>query len=395
MMKQELVFYMHAGSGNHGCEAIMNSTCRLLPDIPKRLVSVRAEEDMRYSLPDLCAITQEQKIDAHFFAHVINYARRKLFHDPECFLRYRFKPVLGKDAAPLYVSVGGDVYCYETDLPDAMLANAAFCHAGAKTVLWGCSIEPKLLQNPALVEDMKRYSLITARESLTYEALLAAGVRENVRLYPDPAFSLEPEEVALPPAFCPGHTIGINVSPLVLSYEQENGVTLQNYRNLMDAVLETTDDSIALIPHVVWKNNDDRLILEKLYAGYEENDRVLLIPDMNARQLKYVISKCRLFVGARTHATIAAYSSGVPTLVVGYSVKSRGIARDLFGTEEHYVLPVQDLREKDALRKAFSWLLAHENDTRVILEKKMPDYVAQVQQAGDELRKLWEQESNH
>ena len=50
-----------------------------------------------------------------------------------------------------------------------------------------------------------------------------------------------------------------------------------------------------------------------------------------------------MFIGARTHATIAAYSSCVPTLVVGYSIKARGIAKDLFGTDEGYVLPVQAL----------------------------------------------------
>ena len=66
-------------------------------------------------------------------------------------------------------------------------------------------------------------------------------------------------------------------------------------------------------------------------------------------ELKGYIARCRFFVGARTHATIAAYSSCVPTLVLGYSVKSRGIARDLFGNEENYVLPVQSLQEPDEL----------------------------------------------
>jgi polysaccharide pyruvyl transferase WcaK-like protein len=58
-------------------------------------------------------------------------------------------------------------------------------------------------------------------------------------------------------------------------------------------------------------------------------------------------------VGARTHSTIAAYSSGVKTLVIGYSVKSRGIAKDLFGDYEGYVLPVQELSSPDALVEAY------------------------------------------
>ena len=51
-----------------------------------------------------------------------------------------------------------------------------------------------------------------------------------------------------------------------------------------------------------------------------------MIQDDNCMVIKGYISRCELFIGARTHATIAAYSTGVPTLVLGYSVKARGIA---------------------------------------------------------------------
>ena len=82
-----------------------------------------------------------------------------------------------------------------------------------------------------------------------------------------------------------------------------------------------------------------------------------------------------MFIGARTHATIAAYSSCVPTLVLGYSVKSRGIAKDLFGTEEHYVLPVQNLENADDLAKAFCWMYNNENQVRTYLQEIMPGYI--------------------
>ena len=49
-----------------------------------------------------------------------------------------------------------------------------------------------------MVEDMKRYALITPRESITTQALAAAGVTENVKQFPDPAFALEPEQTKLP-----------------------------------------------------------------------------------------------------------------------------------------------------------------------------------------------------
>ena len=238
---------------------------------------------------------------------------------------------------------------------------------------------------------MKRYALITPRESITTQALREAGVTENVRQYPDPAFSLQPESWELPENFLPGKTIGINISPMIVRNEKVAGITLQNYKELMQHILETTDYAIALIPHVMWNYNDDRLTLAELYEDYQENDRVMLFPDMSAGRLKYMISKCKAFIGARTHATIAAYSSCVPTLVVGYSVKARGIARDLFGTEENYVLPVQSLSKPGELLAAYDWLMGQQEAIRERLEQIMPEYCAQSAQAGEELRRLWQE----
>lgn len=390
-MDNRLVMYLHGGSGNHGCEAIVNSTCHMLEDIPKLLVTNSEKEDRTYSLEPLCDILQERKIEEHFFAHVRCYAQRALFHDPESFMRFRFKEVLGQNQAPLYLSVGGDMYCYDLSRREAIVANSAFNQAGAKTVLWGCSIEPRLLRKPEMVEDMKRYALITPRESITEQALLEAGVTENVKRFPDPAFALEPQETKLPTGFREGRTIGINISPMIIRHEQEPGITISNYKKLIDHILQTTQDSVALLPHVMWNHNDDRLTLAELYRGYAGNDRVFLFPDMSCQQIKYVISKCRAFIGARTHATIAAYSTCVPTLVVGYSVKARGIARDLFGTEDNYVLPVQSLQTSDALIDAFQWLMREEAAIRAGLENEMPSYRADAVKAGEEIRKLWKQ----
>ena len=113
-----------------------------------------------------------------------------------------------------------------------------------------------------------------------------------------------------------------------------------------------------------------------------------VIGDHNCMELKGYIARCRFFVGARTHATIAAYSSCVPTLVLGYSVKSRGIARDLFGNEENYVLPVQSLQEPDELTKHFRWLVGHEKEIKDHLEKIMPEYISKAYSGKMALDKL-------
>jgi polysaccharide pyruvyl transferase WcaK-like protein len=145
---------------------------------------------------------------------------------------------------------------------------------------------------------------------------------------------------------------------------------------------------IALIPHVVWEGNDDRKPIQELYNIFKNTGRVIMIKDHNCMELKGYIARCRMFIGARTHSTIAAYSSCVPTLVVGYSVKAKGIAKDIFGTYENYVVPVQTLENQDDLIRAFKWMKANENDIRNHLRGFMPEYCARAWLAGDEVEKL-------
>ncbi len=97
-----------------------------------------------------------------------------------------------------------------------------------------------------------------------------------------------------------------------------------------------------------------------------------------------------IFRGARTHATIAAYSTCVPTLVVGYSVKARGIARDIFGSEDNMVIPVQSLEHEDDLVNAFKYIQENESNIRQHLQNFMPSYIEKAWQAGEEVKKLLE-----
>ena len=272
----------------------------------------------------------------------------------------------------LCLSIGGDNYCYAgTEILGDL--NTLFKKKGAKTVLWGCSIDPEAI-SPEMVKDLKRYDLITVREPLTQAALAAAGITENVRSVADPAFLLDVQKTDLPDGFLAGNTIGLNLSPLILHYTEKKEEALAGFQALVQHILDTTDSAIALIPHVVKSKSDDLEVLEPLFRQFEGTGRVLLIPDQNCMQLKYIISQCRLFIGARTHATIAAYSTFVPTLVIGYSVKSRGIAADLFGTEENYVLPIQAIRADTDLIGAYDWLEAHAVEIGQHLHNVMPAY---------------------
>ena len=166
----KVIMYMHAGSGNHGCEAIVNSLCRMIKE-KAMLVSYFGKEDEAYSLKDLCTIISERRFEDNRVMHVLYYVYRKLTKDETSFIRYRYKGIFGKEMSPLAISIGGDNYCYESMLHDLRLANKAFEEKGVKTMLLGCSVEPELLKRKEIVNDLMKYHTIIARESITYQAL--------------------------------------------------------------------------------------------------------------------------------------------------------------------------------------------------------------------------------
>ena len=170
MEENRLLMYMHAGSGNHGCEAIVNSVCHMVKE-KVTLLSYYGEEDEKYSLKDLCQIVSERRFEEHRLAHILYYGYRKITGDQESFIRYRYGDIIKGKTAPLAISIGGDNYCYDNMLSDLRLANSAFNRKGVRTVLLGCSIEPELLKREDIVADLMRYHTIIARESITYEAL--------------------------------------------------------------------------------------------------------------------------------------------------------------------------------------------------------------------------------
>ena len=382
-----LLLYPHGGSGNHGCEAIVRSTIQLFSQYKTILFSIRPEQDYKVGLGKICIIEKESSpIRKISFSYLKAFLCYYVLHDKDAFEKIHFKPIISSITKDnLLLSIGGDNYCY--GMPSYIyLINKICKRKQCKTILWGCSIEPESIKEDML-DDLKSYTHIFARESITYQALYEKGIRQ-VSLIPDPAFTLSCKNLPLPQKFTEFNTVGINLSPLIMNNEKINGITLKNYIALIRYILEHTDMQIALIPHVVWEQNDDRKPLASLYQEFKGTGRVVFIADHNAEELKGFIARCRFLVAARTHASIAGYSTQVPTLIIGYSVKARGIARDLFGNEEHYVLPVQSLQKEDELVKKFQWLQVHEKEIRQHYQAFMPQYIGKLNELKTKLDEL-------
>lgn len=378
-MKHYILYY-HGGSSNHGCEALVRTTAELLDYKNNKitLCSFRPEDDKKYGIDQFCDIHQMYEMES---VNRLNpkwikaYAELKVKHNPYALDDLMMLNAVNAKPGDIAISIGGDNYCYN-DISGLIRSNNIWRRNGIKTVLWGCSIEPELLDNPIIADDIKGFDLITARESISYEAI--KKVNKNTILVADSAFDLRTVKKELPVVFENCDIVGLNLSPLAEGCEKIKGITMQNFFSLIEYILTRTEMCILLIPHVVWNHDDDNTINRLLFKKYRQTNRVRMINDGNCEELKGYISRCRFFVGARTHATIAAYSSFIPTLVIGYSVKSKGIAKDLFGEYNHFVTSVQNLENKDDLIKAFRWLYNHEDSIRRDLKAKMCSYRSSI-----------------
>lgn len=389
-------FYSHGGSQNHGCEAIVRTLSSMIkkekPESYIKLYTFKKDEDERAGFPLIDEIEEfdysvtpkntslSDKIKIALFSRQSQKKADEFYFSIPC-----RNPSLKKN--DVYISVGGDNYCYG-DGHIAKAMNNTLRAMGKKTVLWGCSVGEDDL-SPDKIEDLKGFDLIVARETFTYDALIKNGIDKNTFFYPDSAFLLPVDEKMNEAFEVKEHTIGINISNFVYPRNcDENHPAKKAVFSLIRYILDETDLNILLIPHVVRSIGTDYRKLEEIYNHFNCDRIKLVSSEYTASQYKSIISRCEAFIGARTHATIAAYSTCVPTLVIGYSIKSKGIAKDIFGTYDGYVFPVEELSDGERFIEIFKEFYAKNSEIRKHLQNFMPDYIGKAENSIKELFKI-------
>lgn len=156
--------------------------------------------------------------------------------------------------------------------------------------------------------------------------------------------------------------IGFNASGLLWNggYTGNNQFGLKvDYRKYCEEILTYLTNSdkyeVHLIGHVLsnnLKSNDN-----DLHAINEIKERfpsVIVAPIFtNPIEVKSYISKMDVFIGARMHATIGAFSSGVPTIPFAYSRKFKGVFNDL---KYDYVIDGCDLSTETAVDRTIKYI---------------------------------------
>lgn len=285
------------------------------------------------------------------------------------------------------IVIGGDNITLDYGL-ESLIWHVRFAqHAqrlGKTVMVWGASIGPfntDPIAEKFIANFLKSTSCITVRETISEKYLNTIGVTKNLALVADGAFVMTPETLDIS-TYWPKKertVLGFNISPLIQKFRPANEpkeVLQKEVAAFIKHTLDTSDTSIVLIPHVDpldgIENNSDTFYMREILSmcgGY--GSRLTMVPNtLNAAQLKFVLSQCTFFIGARTHATIGALSCLVPTISIAYSIKAKGLNRDLFDNED-YVLETPSVSNA-SLQKYYQRLVDDRSSVVNLLALKIP-----------------------
>ncbi|MCF7763758.1 MAG: polysaccharide pyruvyl transferase family protein [Verrucomicrobia bacterium] len=282
------------------------------------------------------------------------------------------------------IASGGDVFCSEyghTSLQSHLEPLRTAADAGVPFFIHAQSIGP--FKNEPDTEAFRavarRATHVTVRERMSHRyAIETLGLpADRVTLTGDPAFLLTRTEAPWRQHFGFGDkspVIALSTSQAICNWM---GSDYEDHFKVWCKVIEwlrrELDAHLILIPHVqeLSSRNDDRILATDLARHFQfDNHLQIAGGDFSASDFKGIISQCDMVIAERMHAAIAGLSNGIPTVVIGYSVKAEGILSDLLSPEqvkESTLIPLQDfLKVPTALKRIESAWTHRETITKTL-----------------------------
>jgi colanic acid/amylovoran biosynthesis protein len=231
--------------------------------------------------------------------------------------------------ADLFVSVGGDIYTMFGDqLPQDWLG---YEHYATKhnipSIIFGANMERFEILSDSdrkdLIDHLKRFKYIMARDNGTKSYLYKHAVKENAYLFPDPIFSLRTKTTFIRNEI---RTVGINFTPIMLR-EYGDGIA-DRYAQL---IVELVDKgyNIRMIPHVYSVDRnigiDDALAMKMLFSKlpHKYHNKVSEFKGCcSFNSIQKEIQKIDLFIGARMHGCLNSLTLGKAVIFLAYSSKA-------------------------------------------------------------------------
>lgn len=398
------------GVYNYGCEAIVRGTeiilRKLWPDVHIKYITPRPKDDKKRLKNCDVEIIKRKTYPLLSFQRISTIMAYTV--------GLPFYPMYNEDLdwiedCDLVFSIGGDMYTlppFYKDLsplyflkylnnPKELPVNYkkrmfrapynSLIHFGdivnenqKKFIIWGASIGPFEKSENAkkiFVDHLKKVDLITSREPKTTCYLRNMGIYNNVETCADPAFAVSVKEnVNLNENVV---RIGVNLSPIssILTFgkDQYNQKILAQ-ANIIKMLSNSLNAEIILIPHVVcdYIMDDDLRHLQsiKTILDDENVDGIQIIDrDLGFMDTKGILATCDIVIAARMHCAINAIEAGVPTIMVAYSDKTKGMANYIYGSNK-WVISL-DKMTSDELLQLIKAILVKKTYISSFLDKRM------------------------
>ncbi|HEY0827518.1 MAG TPA: polysaccharide pyruvyl transferase family protein [Bacilli bacterium] len=383
-----------SGFRNRGVDALVTTTVQGIKSIDSS-ASITVISDT----PDY-DIIHGKKLSVHFLQDVLKSRRAKLARRIIPFsnkianlISPNFQHTLDAlENVDVVIASGGDIFSSDYgDQADFLIPLEMAQKSGKKVVFMGQSIGPYKTKDEAdvFLSVARRSDLITVRESISYNYVCKKlGVPESkVELTADSAFVLKiPDKSQIDQlAFFYGidknlPIVALSISQGIIRFSGTNTILHFNaWKNIIKTIIEDLGAQVLLIPHVQERAtfNDDRIVQTAIAEEFGYNAQIKLISgDHSASELKGVISLADLVIAERMHAGIAGLSNGIPTALVGYSIKAQGVIHDILGekvNEYKLLISIQDMVKDFDISQ---WIKNIWGDREIIaaeLRRKLPE----------------------
>jgi colanic acid/amylovoran biosynthesis protein len=192
--------------------------------------------------------------------------------------------------------------------------------------------------------------------------------------------------------------LGITVINWAAQYRifQNQEIYEQACAHAAEMFIAATGGKVYFFPQVFGptRSQDDRLISARIARQLHADPEhvVLITQPIPPAILKSIYGRMTVFLGTRMHSNIFAISAGTPVLAIGYLHKTAGIMQ-MLGLE-HWVV---DINTVDAalLSSRLAELLTARAGVAADIQSKLPEIVAQCDQAGSLIYTDYKAQANH
>lgn len=249
-------------------------------------------------------------------------------------------------------------------------------------------------------ESIVKAAMCMVRDKQSYDYVLKnVPEQKKVREYIDVAFFMPYEKIEQDSEYT---HVGLNVSSLLWNggYTRNNQFGLKcDYKQLVKRIityfLSFPKTKVHLIPHVVLSEREvenDYEVSYELWREYNNSNLVLAPFALGPIEIKSYIAGMDFFMGARMHATIGAFSSGVPVVPMAYSRKFNGLFVDTLQYDAMVDLKMQTNEE---IIKEIGKFFDKRTELKEIISQRMNGVVAERHQLLiSDLKKFFKIEKN-